>query len=434
MQKKHARYLGYILLAMAVAVPGTLLRLTGQYHAVLAGPHAWLVAASAGLAVLGASFLLLWAVDAAQEDISQTLALAIVALIAVLPEYAVDMYVTWQAGHNVAYAPLAVANMTGANRLIIGVAWLAIVGLFWVKTRKAVHIGHDRHTELFFMALASIWALVVALKHALAWYDGLVFASIYVWYMIVAGKRPTTESEAEEGPTELLLALSPLWRRLATVGLFVFAAAVIYANAEPFSEGLIRTGEVLHLDKALLIQWLAPIASEAPEFTVAIMFTLRLKPGMALGSLLSANVNQWTLLVGMIPFVYALSHGSFDHVIPMGDWQMNEILLTAAQSALGIVMLAALRLNVKQALLLFALFVGQLVLPELARHFPNLLPFGLTAESVHPIFSALYLLGVGVLLLRQPGTLKNVVYGALREPAHDEAGADNIKESEKPEG
>ena len=80
-----------------------------------------LVAVCSGIAVLGASFLLLWACDAAQEDISQTLALAIVALIAVLPEYAVDMYITWQAGRHPAYAPLAIANMTGANRLIIGV-------------------------------------------------------------------------------------------------------------------------------------------------------------------------------------------------------------------------------------------------------------------------------------------------------------------------
>jgi len=56
--------------------------------------------ALAGLAIMSAAFLLLWACDAAQADISQALALAAVALISVLPEYAVDMYFTWQAGQH----------------------------------------------------------------------------------------------------------------------------------------------------------------------------------------------------------------------------------------------------------------------------------------------------------------------------------------------
>ncbi|HAA03566.1 MAG TPA: sodium:proton exchanger, partial [Syntrophobacteraceae bacterium] len=95
-----------------------------------------LTALTTGVAILGASFLLLWACDAAQKDISQALALAVVALIAVLPEYAVDMYFTWQAGQypQSNYAQYAIANMTGANRLLIGVAWAAIVAIFWLKT------------------------------------------------------------------------------------------------------------------------------------------------------------------------------------------------------------------------------------------------------------------------------------------------------------
>jgi hypothetical protein len=52
----------------------------------------------AGIAIMGAAFLLLCACDAAQAEVSQGLALAAVALIAVLPEYSVDMYFTWKAG------------------------------------------------------------------------------------------------------------------------------------------------------------------------------------------------------------------------------------------------------------------------------------------------------------------------------------------------
>jgi len=79
------------------------------------------------------------------------------------------------------------------------------------------------------------------------------------------------------------------------------------------------------------VQWLAPIASEAPEFIVALMLALTGRMALGLGSLVSAKVNQWTLLVGMIHFVYALAHRSLAHPIPMGHFQMDEILLTAAQ-------------------------------------------------------------------------------------------------------
>ena len=53
---------------------------------------------SAGLAIFGAAFMLSWAAELAQLDIPQALAIALLALIAVLPEYAVDMYFAWEAG------------------------------------------------------------------------------------------------------------------------------------------------------------------------------------------------------------------------------------------------------------------------------------------------------------------------------------------------
>jgi len=52
-----------------------------------------------GLGIFGAAFLLSWAAELAQLYISQNLALALLALIAVLPEYAVDMYFAWMAGN-----------------------------------------------------------------------------------------------------------------------------------------------------------------------------------------------------------------------------------------------------------------------------------------------------------------------------------------------
>lgn len=397
------RYWLYILLAALVAVPGIVLSLTGTFHHWIepaVGPaHPYYAAILAGVAILGASFLLLWACDAAQMDIPQTLALAVVALIAVLPEYAVDMYFTWQAGQGDAQAAhYAIANMTGANRLLIGVAWALIAVIFWFKTRKAVRLEKDRRTEILFLGMATLYAFFVALKGSLEWYDGIVFLALYGWYIALASRRPCVECELE-GPAEVLMHLPTVKRRWATIGMFLFSAAAIGVCAEPFSKGLVVSGTQANINEFLLVQWLAPIASEAPEFIVAIMFALRGQAGLALGSLLSAKLNQWTLLVGMIPGVYALSAGQLHSPIPMDATQMHEILLTAAQSLLAVIMLLTLRLSIGQALLLFGLFLGQLLTGVIPQHY---LPFHLNGDGAHQLFAIMYVVAAITLIMETP--------------------------------
>lgn len=393
-------------LTAGLALPALVVRLLHLSQAASA------MALTSGLAILAASFLLLWACDAAQADISQAMALAVVALIAVLPEYAVDMYFTWMAGKNPGgdYAKYAVANMTGANRLLIGVAWTLIVVIFYVKTKRPVRIGEDRRLELLFLAMATVYAFFIPIKGSLNWIDGCVFLALYAWYIALAARRPCEEAEAE-GVAEVILRLPTAKRRLATAALFTFSAVVIARNAGPFSEGLIGTGKAFHVNEFLLVQWLAPIASEAPEFIVAITFAIRGHAGLALGSLLSAKLNQWTLLIGMIPGVYAVSHGSLQHPIPMESFQMHEILLTAAQSFLGVVLLATLRLSLWQAVLLFGLFAGQFVAPGVASWFPRLLPEGLTGDRIHQVFALLYVTSGITILADSPHRFRMLLRG-----------------------
>lgn len=404
----QTRHLVSIALALLFTVPGFVLRLAGLETAP---PMAALVS---GAAILGASFLLLWACDAAQKDISQALALAVVALIAVLPEYAVDMYFTWQAGQHPEsdYAQYAIANMTGANRLLIGLAWSLIAAIVWLRTRRAVELDRDRRTEILFLGLATLYAFVIPIKGSLAWYDGLVFVGLYAWYVRVASRRPCEACELE-GPAALLGNLSKTKRRLGTALMFGFAAGVILFNAEPFSESLVATGKVFGINEFLLVQWLAPIASEAPEFTVAVMFALRGHAAVALGSLLSAKLNQWTLLVGMIPGVYGLSSASLAIPIPMGGFQLNEILLTAAQSLLAVALLVGLRLHPKGALLLFALFIGQFLAPVAIAPVSGYLPFELQATSIHRFFMGLYVTASIVLLWRNGAAVLKLRQGLL---------------------
>ena len=381
------------LLAAALTVPGLSLRLLSPDISPL------LVALLAGLAILGASFLLTWACEVAQLDIPQAVAVAVVAFIAVLPEYAVDMYFTWMAGQypESQYARYAIANMTGANRLLIGVGWSAIVLVFAWKHRSFVQLDDGHRTDVLFLALATLYALVIPFKGNLQWYDGVVLIGIYAWYIRIISRRACADEEPD-GPAAVLAAL-PRTLRLRTVGgIFVFAALVILANAEPFSESLVASGKLLGINEFLLVQWLAPIASEAPEFIVALMFAARGNANLALGSLLSSKLNQWTLLVGMIPGVYALSSGSITAPLPLDSYQLQEILLTAGQSLFAVALLLDLRLSLREAVILLTFFILQFASPLYEQGMALLM--GMPVESLHlHLFYANIYLCLALLLL-----------------------------------
>jgi cation:H+ antiporter len=135
---------------------------------------------------------------------------------------------------------------------------------------------------------------------------------------------------------------------------------VILCTAEHFADGLVATGQGLGIDPFVLVQWVAPLASESPELIVACLYAWRLKASDSLGTLLSSKVNQWTLLVGTIPIVFALSARTSDG-LPLDEQQRFELLLTAAQSLLAVGLLVDLGLTVAGAVTLLVLFSVQFV-------------------------------------------------------------------------
>ncbi len=160
----------------------------------------------------------------------------------------------------------------------------------------------------------------------------------------------------------MLIATFPTRTRRAIVGaLLAYAGIVIFASAEPFAESLVHLGEQAGIDTFLLVQWVAPLASEAPELIVAGMFAWRLQTSAGFGTLLSSKVNQWTLLVGSLPIVFAISAGQLTG-LPLDSLQREELFLTAAQSVFAVAVLVNRSISVKEALALLGLFLGQFVL------------------------------------------------------------------------
>lgn len=406
-----------IVAAVALTLPGLALRVTG------AEPVSWLAAILFGLAVVGAAFLLAWGAEVLQLDVSQGLALALLALIAVLPEYAVDFIFTWKAGQDPhEYAPLALANMTGGNRLLIGIGWALVVLLAAGRMRSIaakqhyegplddeVRLDRPHSVEIAFLFLATVYSLTLPLKQSLILFDSAVLVTIFVLYLWRIARAPAEEPELV-GPAELIGRL-PTRPRRAVVGLlFGFAALVIVLCAGGFAASLVRTGSEFGISKFLLVQWVAPLASEAPELLVAGLFAWRLNTNAALGALVSSKVNQWTLLVGTLPIVFALSSGAL-HGLPLDQLQREELFLTAAQSAFAVAVLANRSISVREALGLLGLFLAQFVLS-------GVLP-GDLRELERIAVGVVYLVLAAVILYRQRAAVPGLLRDGLRTPVDE---------------
>ena len=344
-------------IAMAAAAPAPVIRLSGADLTTGA------TVAIAGVAILAAAFLLSWASEAAEVDVSRGLALALIALIAVLPEYAVDLYFAWTAHAVPENAQFATANMTGANRLLVGLAWPAVVFIFWLRTKKpSLSVRGDTSLGLVVLGAATLYSFSIPLRGHLSLLDSVVLIGLFAGYMYVVSRAPAREPTLV-GPARTLGTLAPAPRRAIIALLFVYAAGTVFASAEPFAEGLIDIGKDLGISQFLLVQWLAPLASEAPEFLIAALLAARGKAGAAMVMLISSKINQWTLLVGSLPVAYSIS-GQTLSPLPMDGRQVEEVFLTAAQSAFAIAIFASLSISLLEAGLLFLLFSTQLALTD----------------------------------------------------------------------
>lgn len=412
-----------LTLALAITVPGIFLRLSNAHLTD------WVLAALFGLAIVGAAFMLSWAAEVAQLDISAGLAIAVLAFIAVLPEYAVDLVFAIKGGNSFeetgrACLPhagttespcrLALANMTGANRLLIGIGWSMVVFLAWWVWRKrgqpergrGVTLERSHSVELGYLTLATLYSLTLPLKRSVTLIDAAVLVSIFIAYTIRISRAPAEEPHLV-GPARWIGTFTVRGRRLTVALLFVFAAAVILLCAEHFADALVETGASLGVSEFLLVQWLAPLASEAPELLVAGMYAWRLNTNAGLGTLVSSKVNQWTLLVGTLPIAFAIASGSL-HGLPLDALQREELFLTAGQSLFAIAILANLEMSIGEAWWLLSLFLVQFVAGAVG------------PESMHDdarIITGIIYVVLGVYLLARKGpALRKLFRDGFRTP------------------
>lgn len=319
-----------------------------------------------GLGIIGGAFLLSWAAEAAQLDVPASFAIAVLALIAILPEYAIEAVLAWDAGQSFDPGTQQVtdemsrvaANVTGSNRLLIGLGWSAVILIFWFKRRQALDLRGLLSLEIGVLIAATALSFLIFFMGEVNIVLAGVLIAMYVFYLWITSRQAAGEPDLI-GPALAVGNLPAVQRRTVVALLFAYSAAVILVAAEPFVESLVDTGGELGIDEFILIQWIAPLASESPEIIVAILFSLRANPAGGLTTLISAEVNQLTVLVGSMAVIFSFSAGEVLS-FPLDTRQSAEFFLTSAMSVFAIVLILPRLITWKAGAALLVLFVAHL--------------------------------------------------------------------------
>src|SRR5258705_8469251 len=114
-------------------------------------------------AILLAALMIAWAAESAQYFIAQGFALAMLAWLQTLPEFAVEAVLAWKQ-----QTDLLLANLTGALRLLTGVAWpLIYLTAAVVHRRRAhaplrkIHLDPEHSVEVVGLVLPLLYAVFI---------------------------------------------------------------------------------------------------------------------------------------------------------------------------------------------------------------------------------------------------------------------------------
>lgn len=313
-------------------------------------------------AILVAALMIAWAAESAQYFVAQGFALAILAWLQTLPEFAVEAVLAWhQETH------LLLANLTGALRLLTGTGWPLIyfTAAYFHRKRNAqplrrIQLEEHHAVEVVALIVPLLYIPVIGLKGTLTVWDAVILMVIYIAYLAILSRMPTEDHETIDDLEAIPRAIVTAKRSnriLAISLLFLAGGGLIYLSAEPFLASLLALSVLAGVPDFIFVQWIAPLVSEFPEMLSTLYWARR--PGrasMSLMNMVSSNINQWTMLTAMLPVVYSMSVGAPTPII-FDEKQELELWLTLGQAVLGVIFLINMELTWHEALALGVLFV-----------------------------------------------------------------------------
>ncbi|MFM8315455.1 MAG: hypothetical protein ACKOA8_14310, partial [Deltaproteobacteria bacterium] len=319
--------------------------------------------------ILLSAFVIGWAAETAQTFMSRALALSILAWLQTLPEFAVEANIAWRQERS-----LMIANLTGSLRLItgLGLPMIFFVHFFFqgVKTKKfirAISLDDQDFLSVLCVFVSILYFIFVWAKGSLNLWDSAALFGIYGTYLWMLRSFPAhDEEEVEDLPWigKQLIKLAPVPKVIGTVLLFVVGGVALYFSVHPFVDTLQRWSLRFGISTFVFIQWVAPFLSEFPEKVSAFNWARQKnKAPMAVMNMMGSNINQWTMLAGMIPVVFNLSLGHYEPVT-FDSAHKAELLLTIVQSLLVGILLLDLEFSIGDAALVFVLWFVQFVFSQ----------------------------------------------------------------------
>lgn len=318
------------------------------------------------IVILLSAFVIGWAAETAQTFMSRALALSLLAWLQTLPEFAVEANIAWRQERS-----LMIANLTGSLRLItgLGLPMIFFVHFFFqgFRTRKfirAISLDEQDFLSVLCVFVSILYFIFVWAKGSLNLFDSVALFIIYGAYLWMLRTFPAHgEEDLEDLPWvgQQLIKLAPVPKIIGTLLLFLIGGMALYFSVHPFVDTLQKWAVRFGISTFVFIQWVAPFLSEFPEKVSAFNWARQKnKAPMAVMNMVGSNINQWTMLAGMIPIVFNLSLGHYEAVI-FDSSHRAELLLTIVQSLLVGILLLDLEFSIGDAALVFVLWLVQFV-------------------------------------------------------------------------
>lgn len=335
--------------------------------------------------IIFAAVLIGYGAEVLELVLPSGVAIAIVALLQISPEFFVEWATVKRAAFDPEFLHNAMANLYGANKLLVGFGppLVFFVYFFFSPNKKENYIKFHqiKSYSIFVMIFALAYNVVIYAKNSLMWYDSIALILIYFASVIFIGKMEIRyqklKPEAEEGPEIEQGAVARLIHKFVTAGekviahrayivsflLLAIGGALLVGFAEEFLECLLHAAVAAGISTFIFIGYVAPFMSEFPEKTVAIGYAMKGHEDTAMINFLSSILAQLTLLTAMVPLAYSYYKGTPTGIV-FDKVQSQELLLVIAMVLFSLMLFLDLKFTIRETVLALGLFIWQFAFPE----------------------------------------------------------------------
>jgi cation:H+ antiporter len=316
-----------------------------------------------------------------------------------MPEFAIETRYAWlsvaEEGAQQVPAMLAVAG--GTSRFLIGVGWPLAILIFCFRSRaNGLRPGPIHLAGLILLFMIALYSFLIFMRGYLWVMDTpilLLMPVVFFW------KLSRSSDSQEKRYASIETKAQTFGLGIAAISaLLAYAAIATFLASSFFAEELISPAYTM--DDSSLLRWGVILVSKLPLLVVIASQVWRRDESSGVSMLFTSQITVWSVLVAILPvlmFSGSIVSGNMD-LVWLQDGQRLDVLLTASQAVFAVALMSGESVSRRGALVLFALFAGELTLGSLQ-------PGG-DASLVRGLFALIYLAGAVVIFLMDRSRLR----------------------------